>query len=214
MYDEYFADSDAKMPLLEDLQKRLLAESSLESSKLATALEPCITGEFMVFNNHTNIDLFNNPLVCFDVGGGFDFGRKPELALLVVQEIAFNMISANGIAAKRTRYYVEELTFLAKRELTAQRFCDLLKRSWVLGGIFTVTTQNIDLFNSGIIREMLNNLSFFYMMSMSRNCVDDFSKSIDIESKCLEFISDSGCGRGIVYLQESDGIFIPVINTK
>ena len=166
IYQKYFEDPKPEnMPLLEDLYNALLMQEEKEAHRVATALEIYVKGSLNLFNHHTNVDI-ENRLVCYDIK---ELGKQlKKLGMLIVQDQVWGRVTANRIAGRATRYYMDEFHLLLKEEQTAAYSVEIWKRFRKWGGIPTGITQNVkDLLSSREVENIFENSDFVYMLNQA-----------------------------------------------
>lgn len=186
-----------KMPIMEDLYERILAQDEPEAKRIATALEIYVKGSLNVFNHQTNVDI-NNRLICFDIK---ELGKQlKKIGMLVVQDQVWNRVTVNRSEHKSTRYYIDEFHLLLKDEQTAAYSVEIWKRFRKWGGIPTGITQNVkDLLSSREIENIFENSDFIYMLNQAGGDRQILAKQLNISPHQLSFVTNSNEGEGLLF---------------
>ena len=186
-----------KMPIMEDLYNRILAQDEPEAKRIATALEIYVKGSLNVFNHRTNVDI-NNRLICFDIK---ELGKQlKKIGMLVVQDQVWNRVTVNRSEHKSTRYYIDEFHLLLKDEQTAAYSVEIWKRFRKWGGIPTGITQNVkDLLSSREIENIFENSDFIYMLNQAGGDRQILAKQLNISPHQLSFVTNSNEGEGLLF---------------
>jgi type IV secretory pathway VirB4 component len=94
-----------------------------------------------------------------------------------------------------------------KSEQCADFFYVLYKRARKWGGIPTGITQNVDdLLQSKNARTMLSNTKFIIMLSQNPTDSEVLSEILKIPSETMDYVTNSGVGRGLIFAGEYGNI--------
>lgn len=195
IYRRFFDNSPSAetMPVLSDLMTELRCMGRV-TERVADSLEMYVSGSQNLFSNRTNVDI-SNRIVCFDIK---ELGNQlKKAAMLVIQDLVWNRVSANRKAHKYTRYFIDEFHLLLKDEQTAKYSVEIWKRFRKWGGIPTGITQNVkDLLSSPEIENIFDNSDFVYMLNQASGDREILAEKLHISPEEVRYItnSDQGCG--------------------
>lgn len=191
-------------PTLQDLYDCFMAQDEEEARYLATALEFYTDGSFA---HRTNVKT-NSRIVSWNIKKIEE--SKREFGLTVCLNTLWNQTIENYSKGKKTWIYLDEFHLLAKHDSSADFVKKLYKmiRKW--GGVPTGITQNVeDLLLNEKARAIINNCAFVYMLSQSPNDRAELQAIYNIPDNQMPFITNGGCGQGLIYNGKS---IIPFID--
>ena len=198
IYNDYLNDPRPEnMPILEDLYDTLRSQEEKEAQYIATALEIYVSGSLNVFNHRTNVNI-NNRIVAYDIK---ELGKQlKKIGMLIVQDQVWNRVTVNREAHKSTRYYIDEMHLLLKKEQTAAYTVEIWKRFRKWGGIPTGITQNIkDLLASREIENIFENSDYVYMLNQASGDRGILAQKLNISPHQLSYVTHSGEGEGLLF---------------
>ncbi|MBR1700602.1 MAG: conjugal transfer protein TraE [Lachnospiraceae bacterium] len=207
LYSAFFADPiPEKMPILEDLQAKLLkyepkdiseemaVDAKRAAVRISQSLELYVHGSQNFFNNRTTVDS-QNRIICFDIR---DLSAQlKELGMLIVQDAVWNRVSENRNRRIATRYYCDEFHLLLREPQTAKYMVEIWKRFRKWGGIPTALTQNVtDFFLSPQIEGIIGNSDFVYLLNQASKDQDVLADKLNLSYEQLKYVTnaESGCG--------------------
>lgn len=185
------------MPTLQDLYEALLMQDEEDARYIAVALELYTNGSFDTFAHRTNVKT-DARIVSYNIAGMGESMR--ELGLNVCLNNIWNQIIENHKKGIRTWIYLDEFHLLTRLDTSAEFTKKVYKMARKWGGIPTGITQNVeDLLASEKARAIINNCTFVYMLSQSPNDRDALAEIYSISDSQLPFITNGGCGQGLIY---------------
>ena len=198
IYQEFFLDpKEEKMPILEDLYDRLLAQEEPEAHHVAKSLEMYVHGSQNIFNHRTNVNVTNR-LVSFNVKelGG----QLKKIGMLIIQDYLWGIVGKNRAQGISTRYYIDEMHLLLKESQTAAYMVEIWKRFRKWGGIPTGITQNIkDFLDSTEVENIFENSDFILMLSQGPEDKEILAKKLNLSEEQLTFVTQASVGQGLLF---------------
>ena len=189
---------------LEKLEQSSEGENKRTASYLKHALHLYVHGSMNVFSKPSNVNI-NKRIVVYDIK---DLGKSMQtLGMMIVLENIWDRVAKNRSKGLGTRIYVDEMYLMFKSEQCADFFYVLYKRARKWGGIPTGITQNVDdLLQSKNARTMLSNTKFIVMLSQNPTDSEVLSEILKIPTETMSYVTNSGVGRGLLYLGEYGNI--------
>ncbi|MFT9077329.1 VirB4-like conjugal transfer ATPase, CD1110 family [Ethanoligenens sp.] len=200
VYQDYFNDPRPEnMPVLEDVYNLLLdfGKNNPDALNVAKALEIYVSGSFNVFNHRTNVDL-RNRLVCFDLKRLGHQLRK--IAMLILQDQAWNRISCNRASHRSTWFYEDEFHLMLRDEQTAAYSVEFFRRLRKWFGIPTGITQNVkELLLSPEIESIFDNSDFILMLNQSKADGEVLARHLGISDQQMHYATQVEPGTGLMF---------------
>lgn len=197
VYDDYFASgAKADMPTLQNLYDELKKQPEIESSQLATNIERYVTGSLNVFNNQTNINL-NSRLVVFDIKECK--GSLLTVALLVVLNHIWNMITEGRDSGNHTWFYVDEMQLLKDNQYAVNFLDTLFSRARKWGAVPTGITQNVErVLRIDGFRFMISNSDFLMILGQSKTDCEAIADLLKLSDEQKRGLRTAGKGEGVL----------------
>lgn len=211
IYEPYIADPvPEKVPIFEDLYNELRNQENNEHAQgIADSIEIFVKGSLSIFNHRTNVNV-DNRIVCFNIKKLSKHLHK--MGLLIVVDYVWNRVSQGRDEKKYTHFYIDEFHLLLRDQQTAEYCVDMWKRFRKWNALPTGITQNVtDILLSPQIENILKNSAFITLLGQASGDREIIAEKLDISPLEMEFITDTGCGEGLIYYNDKNlsGAIVP-----
>ena len=211
IYEPYMKEPiPDNIPIFEDLYNTLRGQTDNENAQhIADSIEIYVTGSLSFLNHKTNVDV-NNRVICFNIKKLSKHLHK--MGLLVIMDYVWNKVSQGRDEHKYTHFYIDEFHLLLRDQMTAEYCVDMWKRFRKWNALPTGITQNVtDILMSPQIENILKNSALITLLGQASGDREILAEKLNISPMELEYITDTGCGEGLIYYNDKNlsGAIVP-----
>lgn len=202
-----FMNGFKKMPIIEDLQKVLKANSRTE--RMANIINVLCSGSGKSFNGQTNVDLDNDFTV---IGLEHLSGDMMPLGIYMAMDFVWSKIKEDR--TKKKVLFIDEWWKLAYNPIAANYSLEIAKIIRAYGGAMVIATQQMNdilaVENGKFGEAVLNNCKTKILMQMEQKDAETVQRLIGINDSETEQIQHSGRGEGL-FVSNDNNIFIKFV---